>query len=256
MGALVQPANLPQDANTLAHKREAGSLYVVATPIGNLGDITLRALEIFKEVDLVLCESAKETRSLFSKLEITTPVLALYKDSSETPFANVLDQLKAGKSMALVSDAGTPGVSDPGSQMVRIAREKGIRIVPVPGASALTALLSVSGFQVNPTYFLGFLSEKPSKKRRELERASEIDGLVVFYESVHKLPRLYPMLEDLFPETEVLVGRELTKTFEEVLYYANPRELAKDPPNAKGEFVFLLNHRKKTLKGNSDSSDM
>lgn len=109
----------------MAHKRETGSLYVVATPIGNLGDITLRALEIFKEVDLVLCESAKETRSLFSKLEITTPVLALYKDSSETPFANVLDQLKAGKSMALVSDAGTPGVSDPGSQMVRIAREKG-----------------------------------------------------------------------------------------------------------------------------------
>lgn len=247
---------IPQDASTLAHKREPGSLYVVATPIGNLGDVTLRALEIFKEVDLILCESAKETRSLLSRLEIVTPVLALYKDSSESPYSSILEQLAAGKSMALVSDAGTPGVSDPGSQMVRTAREKGFRIVPVPGASALTALLSVSGFQVNPTYFLGFLSEKPSKKHRELERASEIDGLVVFYESVHKLPRLYPMLVELFPETEVLVGRELTKTFEEVLYYANPRDLLAKPPNAKGEFVFLLNHRKKTLKGNSDSTDM
>ncbi|MCG6148536.1 16S rRNA (cytidine(1402)-2'-O)-methyltransferase [Leptospira levettii] len=240
----------------MAHKRESGNLYVVATPIGNMGDITLRAIEVFKEVELVLCESTKETKSLFHKLGIVTPVLALYKDHSESPYANVLDQLKKGKSMALVSDAGTPGVSDPGSQMVRTARENGIAIIPVPGASALTALLSVSGFQVNPTYFLGFLSEKPSKKRRELEKAKEIEGLIVFYESVHKLPRLYPLLEELYPETEVLVGRELTKAFEEVLYYANPRELAEKPPNAKGEFVFLLNHRKKSLKGNSDSSDM
>ncbi|TGM34121.1 16S rRNA (cytidine(1402)-2'-O)-methyltransferase [Leptospira biflexa] len=240
----------------MAYKREKGLLYVVATPIGNMGDITLRAIDVLKEVDLVLCESAKETKSLFHKLGISTPVLALYKDHSETPFANVLEQLKQGKSMALVSDAGTPGVSDPGSQMVRTARENGISIVPVPGATALTALLSVSGFQVNPTYFLGFLSEKPSKKRRELERAREIEGLIVFYESVHKLPRLYPILEELFPETEVLMGRELTKAFEEVVYYANPRELAKNPPNAKGEFVFLLNHRKKSLKGNSDSTDM
>lgn len=240
----------------MAPKREAGTLYVVATPIGNMGDITLRAIEVLKTADLVLCESTKETKSLFHKLGINTQVLALYKDHSETPYANVLEQLRQGKSMALVSDAGTPGVSDPGSQMVRIARENKIPIVPIPGASALTALLSVSGFQVNPTYFLGFLSEKPTKKRRELEKAREIDGLIVFYESVHKLPRLYPMLEELFPETEILVGRELTKAFEEVVYYANPRELAEKPPNAKGEFVFLLNHRKKTLKGISDSSDM
>ncbi|TGL72307.1 16S rRNA (cytidine(1402)-2'-O)-methyltransferase [Leptospira jelokensis] len=240
----------------MAHKREPGTLYVVATPIGNLGDITIRALEVLKDVELVLCESTKETKSLFHKLGISTSVLALYKDHSESPYANVIEQLKQGKSMALVSDAGTPGVSDPGSQMVRIAREHRIPIVPVPGASALTGILSVSGFQVNPTYFLGFLSEKPSKKRRELEKAREIDGLIVFYESVHKLPRLYPILLELFPETEVLVGRELTKAFEEVLYYANPRELAEKPPNAKGEFVFLLNHRKKSLKGNSESTDM
>ncbi|MDF3819463.1 16S rRNA (cytidine(1402)-2'-O)-methyltransferase [Leptospira sp. 96542] len=239
----------------MAHKKEAGTLYVVATPIGNLGDITLRALEIFRSVDLILCESTKETRSLLSKLEISTPTLALYKDSSESPYAQILKDIVSGKSMALVSDAGTPGVSDPGSQMVRAAREKGILVLPIPGASALTALLSVSGFQVNPTYFLGFLSEKPGKKRRELERAKEIDGLIVFYESVHKLPRLYPLLEELFPQTEILVGRELTKTFEEVLYFQNPRDLQKNPPMAKGEFVFLLNHRKKTLKGISESSD-
>lgn len=246
---------LPQGVNSLGRRSEAGSLYVVATPIGNMGDITLRAIEVLKTVGLVLCESNKETRSLFAKLQISTPTLALYKDSSESPYEQILKDIQMGKSMALVSDAGTPGISDPGSQIVRIARSKGIPIVPVPGASALSALLSVSGFQVNPTLFLGFLSEKPSKKRRELEKARETEGLIVFYESVHKLPRLYPLLDELYPDSEILVGRELTKTFEEVIYYETPKKLVENPPNAKGEFVFLINHRKKTLKGFSDSTD-
>ncbi|TGN20133.1 16S rRNA (cytidine(1402)-2'-O)-methyltransferase [Leptospira idonii] len=239
----------------MARNQEPGKLYVVATPIGNLGDVTGRAVEVWNEVDTVLCESVPETKKLFSKLGISTPVRALYKDASLTPYESLLKELKEGKSFALVSDAGTPGVSDPGSQIVRAVREKGFSIIPVPGASALTAILSVSGFQVNPTLFLGFLSEKPGKKRKELEEASRIDGLIVFYESVHKLPKLYPMLLEIFPETEVIVGRELTKAFEEVIYFRNPQGLMDSPPTAKGEFVFLLNHRKKTLKGFSESTD-
>jgi len=239
----------------LAHKSEPGKLYVVATPIGNVGDTTDRAKEILASVDAILCESAGETRSLLQKLSISKQTWPLYKDSSETPYHSLITGLKEGKSYALVSDAGTPGISDPGSHVVRVVRENGFSIVPIPGASALSAILSVCGFQVNPTLFLGFLSEKPSKKRKELEEATKIDGLIVFYESVHKLPRLYPLLLELYPNTEVLVGRELTKSFEELRYYPNPADLANNPPNAKGEFVFLLNHRKKTLKGFSKNSD-
>ncbi|WP_411822209.1 16S rRNA (cytidine(1402)-2'-O)-methyltransferase [Leptospira sp. 'Mane'] len=239
----------------MARNTEKGCLYVVATPIGNLGDVTARAIEVWNSVDAVYCESLSETKKLFSKLGVNAKVYPVYKDSSETPYAPMIQGMKEGKSYALVSDAGTPGVSDPGSHLVRVTREKGYTVVPVPGASALTALLSVSGFQVNPTLFLGFLSEKIGKKRKELEEAGKIEGLVVFYESVHKLPRLYPILAELFPENEILVGRELTKTFEEIRYYANPKELLENPPVAKGEFVFLLNLRKKTLKGFSIISD-
>jgi 16S rRNA (cytidine1402-2'-O)-methyltransferase len=239
----------------LVHKGESGKLYVVATPIGNVGDISERAREVLASVDAILCESSSETRKLLHKLNISKPTWPLYKDVSETPFSTLVTGMKEGKSYALVSDAGTPGISDPGSHIVRVARERGFSIVPIPGASALSAILSVSGFQVNPTLFLGFLSEKPSKKRKELEEAKKIEGLIVFYESVHKLPRLYPLLLELFPETEVLMGRELTKAFEELKYYPNPQALAENPPIAKGEFVFLLNHRKKTLKGISEATD-
>jgi len=239
----------------LVHRGDVGKLYVVATPIGNPSDITERAKEILGSVDAILCESAAETRKLIQKLGISKQTWPLYKDTSESPYHSLLTGLSEGKSYALVSDAGTPGISDPGSHIVRVTREKGYPIVPVPGASALSAILSVSGFQVNPTLFLGFLSEKPSKKRKELVEAEKTDGLVVFYESVHKLPRLYPMLVEIFPHSEVLMGRELTKTYEELKYYPNPKALIENPPTAKGEFVFLINNRKKTLKGISEDTD-
>lgn len=227
----------------------------MATPIGNPRDITLRAIDVLGEVEAVLCESQGETQKLLKQIGVTAKVWPLYKDLSDTPYQSILKGIKEGKSFALVSDAGTPGISDPGSGLVRVVREAGLPVVPVPGASALSALLSVSGFQTNPTLFLGFLSEKPSKKRKELEEAQKTEGLVVFYESVHKLPRLYPLLQELFADTEIMVGRELTKPYEEIKLYPNPEALVSAPPMAKGEFVFLLNHRKKTLKGISESSD-
>ncbi len=235
--------------------KEAGTLYVVATPIGNREDLSPRAMEILRSVSLIVSESYGETKKLCLHHSIATEIKALYKDQSDDPYSFLRKGLASGLSYALVSDAGSPGVSDPGSALVRFAREWGSQISPIPGPSALTSLLSVSGFQTNPTLFLGFLSETPGKKRKELSSALGFEGLLVFFESVHKLPKLYPLLSELFPGVPVLVGRELTKTHEEVRYYASPADLEADPPLAKGEFAFLLNLRKKTLKGFSESTD-
>lgn len=143
---------------------EPGTLYVVSTPIGNLEDLTFRALRILKNTDRILCENAEHSRKLFRSYSISAPASTLYRDQSETPYSGILEELKVGKTFALVSDAGTPGVSDPGSHLIRVVREAGFKITPVPGASALTALLGISGWQANPFLFLGFLSEKKNKK--------------------------------------------------------------------------------------------
>lgn len=232
-----------------------GVLYVVATPLGNLGDFSPRAQETLSGAAMVLAESKEATARLCQKNGISTPVQALYPDKSENPYSFVLAGLESGRNYALVSDAGTPGISDPGGALVRAVREKGFRVSPIPGPSALSSLVSVSGWQAQPLLFLGFLSETPGKKRRELESAQEFSGILAFFESVHRLPRLYPLLTELFPKAPVLVGRELTKVHEEIRYYPDPKELLADPPLAKGEFTFLLNLRKKTLKGFFKSAD-
>lgn len=144
---------------------EPGTLYVVSTPIGNLEDLTFRALRILKNTDRILCENAEHSRKLFRSYSISTPASTVYKDLSEAPYSGILEELKVGKTFALVSDAGTPGVSDPGSHLIRVVRKAGFKIAPVPGASALTALLGISGWQANPLLFLGFLSEKKVKKK-------------------------------------------------------------------------------------------
>lgn len=226
-----------------------GNFYVVATPIGNKRDITLRALDVLAESELVLCENAQKTIPLLKDLGITTQAKTLYRSQDTQSYDFLIQGLRTGKSYSLVSDAGTPGISDPGSQVIRFLRSHGIRPIPIPGPSALAALLSVSGFQANPTLFLGFLSEKKGKKRSQLEKARETDGLIVFYESVHKIPVLLEILEDVFPNREILVGRELTKLYEEVTYYENPSQFRRDPPVSKGEFTFLVNnHGKFSLK--------
>jgi 16S rRNA (cytidine1402-2'-O)-methyltransferase len=230
-----------------------GSFYVVGTPIGNREDISYRAVNVLKQSEMVLCEDARVTIPLLRHWEINTPAKTLHKPSEPTYFDWIWEGLKSGKSYSLVSDAGTPGLSDPGSHIIRYLRAKGFQPTAIPGPSALATLISISGFQANPTLFLGFLSEKKGKKRNQLEKAKQTDGLIVFYESVHKLPALTEILLDLFPENELIVGRELTKIYEEAIYYQNPMEYKNSPPLAKGEFSFLINnHSKFSLKAFKD----
>ncbi|HMV43060.1 MAG TPA: 16S rRNA (cytidine(1402)-2'-O)-methyltransferase [Leptospiraceae bacterium] len=224
-----------------------GSLYIVGTPIGNLEDITLRAIKTLNQVDLILCENAKNSQKLLNHHQIKTPYKTLFTNT-DSAYDWIIEDLKSGKEMAYISDAGTPGVSDPGAGLVRSVRKAGISIVPIPGASALTSMLSISGYQTNPTYFLGFLSEKPNKKRTELAEYTEKDCVIVFYESVYKIKTTLSILQELFPDSEILIGRELTKIHEEILLY-KPEDLPIESITLKGEFVLLINnHRKKIAK--------
>ncbi|PJZ42786.1 16S rRNA (cytidine(1402)-2'-O)-methyltransferase [Leptospira kmetyi] len=235
---------------------EPGTLYVVSTPIGNLEDLTFRALRILKNTDRILCENAGHSRRLLQHYAISTPASTLYRDQSPTPYAGILEDLKAGKTFALVSDAGTPGVSDPGSHLIRVIREAGFKISPVPGASALTALLGISGWQANPFLFLGFLSEKKGKKRNQLGEWKEFEGLIMIFESVHRIGDTLDAVKEIFPDSEYLMGREMTKIHEEILLFSpilpgKTKEFAH-----KGEFVVLINtNRKKMLKGSLGSAD-
>ena len=194
----------------------AGVLYVVATPIGNLEDITLRALRILKEVDLIAAEDTRHTRKLLTHYGIETPLTSYY-DQIETEKAPALiEQLQAGKNVALVSDAGTPGISDPGYRLVKGAWETGISVVPLPGASTLTALLSVGGLPTDRFVFEGFLPAKHGQRQKALERLKQEERTLVFFESPHRLLDMLEDLEHILGDRQIVVGREVTKMFEEL----------------------------------------
>ena len=195
----------------------AGTLYIVATPIGNLEDITLRALRILKTVDLIAAEDTRHTRKLLTHYGITTP-LTSYHDHSESTKAPVLvETLLAGKNIALVSDAGTPCISDPGYRLVKSAAEADIPVVPIPGPSMLTALMSVGGLPTDRFAFEGFLPAKKSQRQRALRELCHEKRPLIFYESPHRLLSTLTDLAHIFGDRRVVVGRELTKQFEEIL---------------------------------------
>ncbi|PJZ66226.1 16S rRNA (cytidine(1402)-2'-O)-methyltransferase [Leptospira wolffii] len=237
-------------------KIKPGTAYVVATPIGNLEDITLRALEVLKQSDIIYCENSQHSRRLFQTYGIQTAARTLYKDHSPQPFAAIIQELKNGGTLALVSDAGTPGVSDPGSQLVRILREENVPVVPVPGASALTSMLSVSGWQTHPSVFLGFLSEKKGKKRNQLKEWEEFQGPITVFESVHRIKDTLSAVREIFPEAPILLGRELTKIHEEILKISPDTPLESLKFAEKGEFVVLFYaNPKKMLNGRVGDTD-
>ena len=190
-------------------------LYVVATPIGNLGDITVRALEVLRTVDVVACEDTRRTRTLLNHYAVAARTVAYGHD--ETRAGRVLGLLRAGQDVALVTDAGTPGVSDPGTGAVRAARDEGFRVVPVPGASAVTALLSVSGESAQGVRIYGFCSPKPGRRRAQLGRLLEDGAPFILFEGPHRLLKTLQELHALAPERRIVLGRELTKLHEEVL---------------------------------------
>ena len=200
-----------------AEASRPGTLYVVATPIGNLEDVTLRALRILTEVDLIAAEDTRRTRRLLAHYNIDTPLTSYYDQIERKKAPVLLDKLRAGQSIGLVSDAGTPGIADPGYRLVRGAWQAGICVVPIPGPSMLTALLSVGGLPTDRCAFEGFLPAKQGQRRKALLRLQTEARTIVVFESPHRLAETLADMHDLWGDRQVVIGRELTKRFEEVL---------------------------------------
>lgn len=201
----------------MSNKGSPGTLYVVATPIGHMEDITLRAVRTLKEADLVAAEDTRHTRKLLTRYKLSTPLVSYHDHNKEKRAPELVERLKAGASVALVTDAGTPSVSDPGCFLVRLALDAGIPVVPIPGASAFVAALSVSGLPTDSFVFIGFVPRKAGKRRDLLEDLKEEARTLVFYESPKRLLDLMRQIIKVMGDRRAVVGRELTKIHEEVL---------------------------------------
>ncbi|MEK7102026.1 MAG: 16S rRNA (cytidine(1402)-2'-O)-methyltransferase [Patescibacteria group bacterium] len=215
------------------------SLYIVATPIGNLGDITFRALETLKGVDVIVAEDTRHTRKLLAHFDIHKPLESCDEHAGEGKMKKIIDALNAGKNIAFVTDAGTPAVSDPGSRLVARVVAAGHTIITVPGPSAVTAALSVSGFPADNFTFLGFL---PHKKGRQefLQRVAGAQGTVVFFESTHRIARLLDELEKNLPSNrQLIIARELTKQFE-TIYRGTIAKIREELKEMRGEFTVVV----------------
>lgn len=226
-------------------KQTLGTLYVVATPIGNIEDITLRAIRILKEVDLVLCEDTRHTKVLLSKYQISTKTDSYHSHSNKSKFLKIAQMLEDGNNLALVSDAGTPLISDPGVFLITYLKEKFgdiLKIVPIPGASALITALSIIPIKEGRFTFIGFL---PHKKGRQtvIKAMKDSSYATICYESSHRILKFLSELQEFFPEAKVWIGRELTKQFEEFLN-GSPEYLlqliTQNPEKQKGEFVVVV----------------
>jgi 16S rRNA (cytidine1402-2'-O)-methyltransferase len=220
----------------------SGTLYVVATPIGNLEDITHRAVRILREVDQIACEDTRHTRKLLDRYGISKPLVSYHEHNEQTRSQELLRELAAGKNVALVSDAGTPLIADPGYRLVTLARAQGIAVSPVPGPSALLAALSASGLPTDSFVFGGFLPAKKTQRRKALEELKTSPATLVFYEAPHRiLETLEDIAETLGPRP-VTLARELTKIHEEFLQ-GTPLELREKlagRPALKGEFTLMI----------------
>lgn len=217
-----------------------GTLSIVATPIGNLEDITIRALTVLREADFIACEDTRHTKILLDRHGISRPLISYHQHSRLQKIDYLIGLLLEGRSIALVSDAGTPGISDPGSVLVAKALDLGIPVVPIPGPSAVTALASAAGISMDRYVFLGFL---PHKKGREtmLNILAASDIPVVFYESPHRIEKTLQWLVAHAPDGRLIAGRELTKKFEEIVR-GTPSEMLAcfGGENARGEFVLIF----------------
>jgi 16S rRNA (cytidine1402-2'-O)-methyltransferase len=200
-------------SNTLAN---TGTLYLVSTPIGNLEDITLRALRVLKEVELIAAEDTRRTRRLLRHYQISRPLISYHDHNKEARSPSLLEKLNSGKSLALVSDAGTPGISDPAFYLVRLAIQHGVPVVPVPGPSALISALIVSGLPPDRFAFEGFLPAKSGRRRRKLKALAGEERTILFFESPYRLKRTLEDILEIMGDRRATVARELTKKFEEV----------------------------------------
>lgn len=218
-----------------------GTLYLVATPIGNLEDITLRALRTLKECDAVAAEDTRHTGQLLKHFGISKPMLSYFQFNEAKRSEEIIERLRRGEKIALVTDAGSPGISDPGERIVRAARYAGLRVESVPGPCALVAALTASGLATDEFHFIGFLPHKSGQRRRQLEALKQFAGTLVLYESPYRIEKLLGELQEIYPSRNVALARELTKKFEEFLR-GTPAELLEvlKKRSLKGEFVVLI----------------
>ncbi len=218
------------------------NLYIIATPIGNLEDITLRALRVLKEVDIILCEDTRQTKKLIERYDIKKPLISYHRHSKIGKLDLIAGMLSENKNLALVSDAGTPGISDPGNLLIKhlIDEKIDVNIIPVPGPSGVIAALSISGFPTDRFIFSGFV---PHKKGRQtfFENLAEEEMTVAFYESPHRITKTLDSLNRYIPEKKIIVCRELTKIYESI-YRGKPEEVAEmiAPEQIKGEFIVIV----------------
>ncbi|KAB2648806.1 MAG: 16S rRNA (cytidine(1402)-2'-O)-methyltransferase [Verrucomicrobia bacterium] len=217
------------------------TLYLVATPIGNLEDITLRALRVLKECDVVAAEDTRRSGQLLKHFGLSKPLLSYFQFNEARRSEEIIERLRRGEKVALVTDAGSPGISDPGGRVVKAAIAAGFRVEAVPGACALVAGLTASGLPTDEFHFIGFLPHKSGQRRNKLETLKAFEGTLVLYESPYRIEKVLGELIEVFPERQVVLGRELTKKFEEFLR-GKPADLLalSKTRSLKGEFVLMI----------------
>ena len=230
-------------------EKNIGTLYIVATPIGNLEDITLRAIRILKEVDLIAAEDTRHTLKLLNHLEISKPLISYHRHNEEERKENLIDKLKEGKNIAIVSDAGTPGICDPGEVIIKECVEEGINIVPIPGACAMINALIASGISTKEFTFIGFLPLNKKTRKQKLEEIKNSDKTIILYEAPHKLNTTLKELSSILTnDRQVVLAREITKIHEEYIRGNIEEILNKD--NLKGEMVLIIEGNKNIEKEN------
>lgn len=231
----------------------AGTLFVVATPIGNLEDLSFRALRTLREVDLIAAEDTRRTAKLLAHYEIRRPMVSLHAHNEHRESPRLVARLEAGESIALVSDAGTPGISDPGELLVRAARDHGIHVTPIPGPSAIMTALSVSGFAADEFVFMGFPPRSGSARKAWLERLAADPRTVVVFEAPHRITRTMVDLRIYLAERQILVHRELTKQHEE--FIISPTSSTETTIKELGEFVIVVGKSTDKPQLSADSAD-
>jgi len=223
-------------------KDNENGLYIVSTPIGNLKDITIRAVEILKQSDLILCEDTRISKNLLNNYEIKSKLISNHKFNEKKNTSKIIQHLKSGKIISLISDAGTPAISDPGSVIINECIKNNIKIVPIPGPSAVATAISISGFS-DQFFFYGFLPDKKQQIINDLKKLSELNSTLVFFVSPKKINKIIPEIKKYFRERKVVICREITKLYEEFLR-VNVDELKEFQKELKGEITVVISEKK------------
>ena len=234
-------------------KDNQNGLYIVSTPIGNLKDITLRALEILKQSEFILCEDTRVSKNLLNKYEIKSNLISNHKFNEKKNTSKIIEYLKSGKKISLISDAGTPTISDPGSVLVNECVKNNIKIIPIPGPSAVATSLSISGFS-DQFFFYGFLPDKKQQIVNEFQKMSDLNASLVFFVSPRKINKIIPEIKKYFSQRKIVICREITKLFEEFLR-VNVDQLKLFQKEPKGEITVVISEKKNDINSSKNLSE-